>query len=669
MQPSKNKLLYLTLSGVTAVFLAGVIALIFFRLNLPKLPLIKKPTALESGLKKFTSEAEFKEYLTKSQQIANVYGVGLGASEFNALQAPSLPLAGVSKSTDAGAGRVSETNIQVKGIDEPDIVKTDGKNIFFSLKNPNIYFREIVPESNVMNLDKTFNGIIPPVTAIGITNVIKAFPPSELAKQATIDKGGEILLSGNILTVFTDNSVYGYDVSNPSNPSEKWKLNFENYNQLVSARLFGNKIYLVTKTEINYTNPCPIVPMSLQGVSISIPCVEIYHPVRSTPVDVTFTALTLDPQTGNIEKRVSAVGSSGQTVVYMSLNAIYFTYTFDPDPVSFIFNFFTEKGQDLIDSGILKQLGNLKNIDISSQAKMVELQVIYEKLLNSLSNDGKLKFENELQNRLSDYLKIHSRDLEKTGIVKINLNIMDIASTGEVPGNPLNQFSLDEYQGNLRIATTIGGGNGFWEFGIGNTQTSNDVYILDSNLKNLGQITDLGVGERIYSVRFIENKGYVVTFKQVDPFFVLDLSNPMSPQKKGELKIPGFSSYLDQIATNIVLGVGSENSKVKLSLFDVANPDNPVELSKYLLDEYWTEVSQNHHAFLLDPKHQVFFLPSGKGGYIFSYQNKELKLVKAVSEFNVKRAIYLNDYMYIIGEGKIVVVNENDWLEVNQLTF
>ena len=101
----------------------------------------------------------------------------------------------------------------------------------------------------------------------------------------------------------------------------------------------------------------------------------------------------------------------------------------------------------------------------------------------------------------------------------------------------------------------------------------------------------------------------------------------------------------------------------------MANPDNPVELSKYLLDEYWTEVSQNHHAFLLDPKHQVFFLPSGKGGYIFSYQNKELKLVKAVSEFNVKRAIYLNDYMYIIGEGKIVVVNENDWLEVNQLTF
>ena len=115
--------------------------------------------------------------------------------------------------------------------------------------------------------------------------------------------------------------------------------------------------------------------------------------------------------------------------------------------------------------------------------------------------------------------------------------------------------------------------------------------------------------------------------------------------------------------------MGQEESQVKISLFDVTKPENPFEVAKYLLDEYWTEVSSTHHAFLLDDRHQVFFLPGGKGGYIFSYKDNLLNLTRAVSETNVRRAIYINDYLYIIGDDKIVVLNEADWEKVNELIF
>ncbi len=144
---------------------------------------------------------------------------------------------------------------------------------------------------------------------------------------------------------------------------------------------------------------------------------------------------------------------------------------------------------------------------------------------------------------------------------------------------------------------------------------------------------NLGLAERIYSARFYGDRGYLVTFRQTDPFYVLDLSVPQEPKLKGELKIPGFSSYLEELEDNLVLGVGRENFKVKVSLFDVSDPSNPIELDKYLLDEGWSEVLDNHRAFLKDERHKIFFLPSHKNGYVFSYADKKLKLEKEVSFF------------------------------------
>ncbi|PKP55212.1 MAG: hypothetical protein CVT89_09125, partial [Candidatus Altiarchaeales archaeon HGW-Altiarchaeales-2] len=96
---------------------------------------------------------------------------------------------------------------------------------------------------------------------------------------------------------------------------------------------------------------------------------------------------------------------------------------------------------------------------------------------------------------------------------------------------------------------------------------------------------------------------------------------------------------------------------MKISLFDVSDVKNPKESDKYLLDESWSDILNTHHAFLLDTKHEIFFLPGSKGGYVFSYKDDKLKLIKAVSEISARRAIYINDYLYIIGDDKIVVLN------------
>jgi uncharacterized secreted protein with C-terminal beta-propeller domain len=265
-----------------------------------------------------------------------------------------------------------------------------------------------------------------------------------------------------------------------------------------------------------------------------------------------------------------------------------------------------------------------------------------------------LKFRNEMNNRMNDYREEHKRDLERTGIAKIDLEL-NLKASGEVPGRVLNQFSLDEYNGYLRIATTVGR----W------SEATNDLYVLDEDLSAVGSIKDFGKEERIYAVRFIGDKGYIVTFREIDPFFVMDLSDPENPAIKGELKIPGYSSYLHPITTDLILGIGKEDQNVKISLFDVSDAEKPEEIDKYELDEYWSDVLNTHHAFLLDSKHEIFFLPGGKGGYIFSYKNGELRLEKAVST-SALRAIYIEDYLYIIGN-EVVVFDENTWEKVNEL--
>ncbi len=675
----KRFIVFLTSSFSGFLVIVAVVALMLFifgrkggSISIPGFP--SRPTKSTERVEAFSSEEEFKEYLSQAEElIRSGFGgamVNMQTREMQAFEeagdlAAPLALEGAPSSVGTTPSRVSETNVQVRGIDEPDILKTDGQSIFFS---SNLFFARPLQldapsfiEPDVFTEEES---ILPPEPVRNqATKVIDAFPPADLEVISGIDKQGEMLLADDMLVVFSNNDVFGYDVSSPESPKQQWTIDLDSRTQIVSSRLFNDTVYLVTQTRINSLDPCPI-PLRSGGQELFIACDEIFHPVRPIPADSTFTVLAFDPSTGDVEARQSFVGTSGQSVVYMSLHGIYITYNFFESPLNFFYDFLVTEGSGLLPKILIDKLGSLRSLEISAEAKMVELQKLMEEYDASLDSDDRLKLQNEMENRMERYMQKRLRDFQQTGIVRIDVPDLNIRAAGSVPGMPLNQFSLDEYRGNLRIATTVNDSM----FGTG-TESANDVYVLDSTLSVIGQVQGLGLTERIYSARFIGDRGYLVTFRRIDPFYVLDLSDARKPVMRGELKIPGFSSYLHPIYEDVILGVGEEGNKVKLSLFDVGDAENPTESSKYQLDEYWTDVANTHHAFLMDAKHMVFFIPGSQGGYVFSYAGDELELLRAVSDISARRALFIDDYLYIVGDDKIVVLNENDWTEVNRLVF
>lgn len=189
--------------------------------------------------------------------------------------------------------------------------------------------------------------------------------------------------------------------------------------------------------------------------------------------------------------------------------------------------------------------------------------------------------------------------------------------SGVVEGSLLNQFSLDEYNDHIRIATTIdevvtsdspspiNNTDATFETEINTTNKVTVFSLEEDHLKRVGETPNLVSGERIYSVRFMKERGFVVTFKQVDPLFTLDLSNPAQPTTLGELKVPGFSTYIHVLDENHLLTIGRNadeetgvQKELKLSVFDISDMTLPKEVSTYLeLKDLWSEAEWDHHAF------------------------------------------------------------------------
>ena len=271
---------------------------------------------------------------------------------------------------------------------------------------------------------------------------------------------------------------------------------------------------------------------------------------------------------------------------------------------------------------------------------------------------------------------------------------MTYVANGEVPGMVLNQFSMDEYEGYFRVATTT------YE-----PTSQNNVYILDMALNVTGSLEDLAQGETIYSARFMGERCYLVTFKQVDPLFVIDLKDPYNPKVLGYLKVTGYSNYLHPYDETHIIGIGKETTEegdfawyqgVKISLFDVSDVKNPVEISKYEIGHRGTDspVLWDHKAFLFDKSRNLLVIPVSvaeidgaeypegvpswaygetvwQGAYIFHISpDAGLRLEGRIthienlaepeqdyyyfySSFSVQRSLYIGDVLYTISNAKI----------------
>ncbi len=711
---------------ISAVVIIGLVGLIYLRKTnqLMFAGETKAPTGFK--LDTFKSSDDFKNYLAQASTSTNDSGLRQLAN--NAAIAPTATKTGLDTLAKdsisatglvSDAGRYSTTNVQVLGIDEPDSIKTNGQQIFYgSSNNYPIYYNDIMPKAyslpsasssgsssgsagaavpTLMStnlvvgeaapasepvvptlLDATSatkmiapSPIMPPIQMDAPkVQVIGAVPAQSLAKVGSIDLSGDLLLSGNVLMVFstdyyrngaaTTPGIYGYDISDPAKPKQLWHYTYDNNASLQTARLLGGKLYVVVQSGLNYSSPCPIEPMLKDSVAISVPCAMIYHPIVPTTVSNTFTILAIDPATGNNLDKTSFVGNSSATVVSVFPEAIYLAYQQPVNNLKMMLDFLHDSGSGLFPQTIMDKLDRLSTYDISDQAKETEMNVIESSYLQTLTTAQMEKYQKDNEAKLKAFYDQNGRKYQLSAVVKVDLNGLKVAETGEFPGYLQNQFSMDEYQGNLRLASTI---NNWWT----SSSSVNDVYVLNSSLKVVGKVQDLGKGESIYAVRFVGDMGYVVTYRQTDPFYVLDLSNPGNPQQVGELKIPGYSSYLHPIDATHIMGVGMDDQKVKVSLFDVSVPSAPREVSKVSLDAYWSDVQNDYHALLQDSDHQVVFVPAGDKAFVVSYAGSSLSTVKTISDTASSRAVYIGNTLYVVSSSKVVALDESTWKEVKTL--
>ena len=622
-----------------AAAIIAIVALLIFPFNEIK----NSYDSNETQLKQFSSYTELKEFLNSTSSSA--------ASRQNGLYAESLDVttSGVTKASAApsaaGAGdsasSYSRTNIQVEGVDEADIVKNDGKYIYTLSGNKAVivlaYPAEQMKKLSEIKINNAQNMFINGDRLIVFANDYSYIAYSETRCLGIRCRGSSAQKA----------SVYIYDIKDREKPVLERNLSFEgNY---VDARMIGEYVYLISSKyaynenfaksqnsqesplkihsnndkKMNYSkssNDYPVPMYEVNGIAKEVSIADVYYSpyVDNNYVFTSINAINLDND--ELKSKVYLTGSTGE--VYVSENNIYLTYQksvnwedYNDRRIKEVYlaiapEELKEKIQEVIDS----------NAGYEKQNKINNLIYSYSM---SLSGKDKEEFDSKLQKSLDDFEKKIEKERDKTIVHKINIDKdkIEYKSGGEVPGHVLNQFSMDEYKGNLRVATTTGE--------VWSGSSLNHVYVLDKELKIIGKLEDLAHGEKIYSARFIGKRAYVVTFKKVDPLFVIDLSDAEAPKVLGYLKIPGYSDYLHPYDEAHIIGIGKEaadasseeaNSRnldfawyqgVKISLFDVSDVENPKEKGKLVIGDRGTDspALTEHKALLFDKEKGILVLP------------------------------------------------------------
>lgn len=277
-----------------------------------------------------------------------------------------------------------------------------------------------------------------------------------------------------------------------------------------------------------------------------------------------------------------------------------------------------------------------------------------------------------------------------TSIVKVEIDEgkVEFNSTGEVPGMALDQFAMDEHDGYLRIVTTTSN----WWWWNSTSEVNNRLFVLDKDLEVVSTLEGLGKpGESVQSTRFVGDYAYVVTFLNTDPFYVIDLSDPLNPKVLSELEIPGFSAYLQPIGENYMLGIGFGDLEggtrgLKISLYDISDKSKAVVASEivypYADNQYiYTSTIYNHKDLLVSIDKGIITLPYGSYDWSdgnYSYQSGVLVLNLDIesgeiserarvlhSEANyydiyVYKAKYIGDYLYTISSKYVKVSSIED---------
>ena len=449
----------------------------------------------------------------------------------------------------------STTNIQVENVDEADIIKNDGKYLYSLSDNDVIITNSEDPEN---------------ISVASKITVSQGTPVDLMIYNNKLVIISDYYISANSYRYNNTNNtiVDVYDIQDKTTP--KRVKTYTLYEPYYTSRCINNKLYVISsgklrKDDNNKDDIATYYYEDNNKIDIKLKDIKYLKDIK-TNNQTLISTLDLDNPTENINLQSYLIDISN---AYVSQNNIYllnqsYKYSNDYTPLSAIFGF----------KGILG---------------------------------------------LSDYSSSSSDSDTSTTIYKFNIldnGSIKYSAKAKETGKTINQFSLDEYNGNLRVA-------------LYNTNGSK-VVVFNDNLEKIGQTSYLAKGENMYSSRFFGNKAYLVTYRTVDPLYVIDLSEPTTPKVLGELKIPGYSTYLHPYDENHIIGIGMETKEtvnrnsfgrvtftssrivgMKMALFDVTDPNNPTQISSTVIGDSRTSsaILTNHKALLFSKEKELLAIP------------------------------------------------------------
>lgn len=474
----------------------------------------------------------------------------------------------------------SDTNVRQEGVDEADVVKTDGR-----------YLYVLQDGGEAVALVDTKGGEMKEVSAV------EAGDDGQI-RELYVTDGKMILIQGSV----NGSSVKArtYDVSDAKNPKELGEVSQSGNYQ--SSRVSDGYLYLFSQyymgTDINVKEADTFVPMVNENI---LPASSIYLPITDF---------------ANIYEVVTSVDLA------------------EPDKICDSKAIFTKGG---------------------------ELYV---------SNKNIYWYETEWTD--NNWYVGDTENNTETVIRRLSYYKGEIAgaASGRVDGSINDSFSIDEYRDYLRLVVT--------------TNDENAVYVLNDSLEMVGAIEGMAQDERVYSARLLGDTGYFVTYKETDPLFTVDFSNPEKPEIIGKLKIPGFSEYLHFFGEDKLLGIGMDvdaetqvTGGVKLSMFDISDPANVEEESVCVLDNvYYTEVFYDYKAALVDEEKNIIGFPAEENGaetyYVFSYDEEksfDCRMKEQIngSGYQAARGVYIGELLYVVKGNIIEAYQIGDYQKVDDI--
>lgn len=499
------------------------------------------------------------------------------------------------KSGTGGDGKnYGQTNTQVENVDEADIIKNDGRYIYF-----------------------LSSGIYNGKTTVSIVDAkdMKVASKLEINEDGYYHSIQEMYVYGDrLVLVATEHEL-------DKQAEEESKVTADYYYGVYASYSRSSKVVSFVYDITDRENPAFVRKVSQDGMRY----------ISSRMIDGVLYNLSSYTVRGESEDEVKANAVPEVNGEHIACDCIY-VYDYDSKSYVVLSAYDTKLNDGEVNS--LSILGSGDNVYCSQDAFYVA------------------RANYDYENGEGAYSDIYAFSLDGTRIA--------YKASGTVKGSFLNQFSFDEYEGNLRVATTY--------YSYKHDVDVSSIYVLNKNLELIGALEDIAYDEQVKSVRFMGDTGYIVTFRNTDPLFTLDLSDPTAPKTVGEVKLPGFSSYLHPVGDGLVVGLGYDGDEenadfnsLKVSLFDVSDLKNPKEVDTFVLKNVTSAALYNHKAFIYYPEKNLIGFPVEHydDTAVFSY--KLLKIENRVIESHlgyvhkaerlggtVFRGTYIDDKLYTL---------------------